>query len=280
MRICKVEGCEANVGNPKGFLCLEHWKGMKDGVVRKCGSCGRWNEGAEEICPDCSESEESAPADTGKPLTATALGRTLGISAQRVNLILAELGWIERGPGGKGWKTTRLGSEVGAQQREASSGAPFAVWPAAMLENRNLLSSVRDVKGDEPEPAAAGAVATAPGFREKFPAKYRATDGHLVRSRAEMLIDNWLYMSGIVHAVERKLPIEEDVYCDFYIPSQKVYIEFWGMEGDSAYDDRKQEKQAIYERYGFSLVELHDEDIANLDDTLPRKLIKFGVVVD
>ena len=48
-------------------------------------------------------------------------------------------------------------------------------------------------------------------FREKFPAKYRATDGHLVRSRAEMLIDNWLYMSGIVHAVERKLPIEEDV---------------------------------------------------------------------
>ena len=140
-----------------------------------------------------------------------------------MNLILAELGWVERGPGGKGWKATRMATDLGAAQREASSGAPFVVWPATVLENPNFLSSVRDVKGEEPDPGAPEKPAAGQDFREKFPAKYRATDGHLVRSRAEMIIDNWLYMSGIVHAVERKLPIEEDVYCDFYLPSKQVH---------------------------------------------------------
>ncbi len=46
-----------------------------------------------------------------------------------------------------------------------------------------------------------------------------------------MLIDNWLYMfEEIVHAaMSRKLPVEEDVYCDFYIPTGKFYIEYWGL---------------------------------------------------
>jgi hypothetical protein len=55
-------------------------------------------------------------------------------------------------------------------------------------------------------------------FREKFEAKHRTQDGHYVRSKAEMIIDNLLYQYGLVHAYERKLPIEEDVYSDFYIP--------------------------------------------------------------
>ncbi len=280
MRLCKVEGCDKEIGNPKGFLCLDHWKGMKDGTVRKCEGCGNWWEGTDERCGQCSEGKVPAPTAKGKPLTATAIGKELGISAQRINLILAELGWVERGPGAKGWEATPLALKLGATQREASSGAPFVVWPDTILTNAHFLSSVRDIKGEDAEPKLGEESREPQDFREKFPAKYRATDGHLVRSRAEMLIDNWLYMSGIVHAVERKLPIEEDVYCDFYIPSQKVYIEFWGMEGKPSYDERKAEKVAIYERYAFHLVELGDEDIANLDDVLPRRLIKFGVVVD
>jgi len=114
-------------------------------------------------------------------------------------------------------------------------------------------------------------------FREKFEAKHRATDGHFVRSKAEMLIDNWLYMTEIVHAYERKLPVEENVYCDFYIPTGKVYIEYWGYENDSKYLSRKKEKISIYEKYGFNLIELNDEDVQNLDGILPRLLLKYGV---
>jgi very-short-patch-repair endonuclease len=84
-------------------------------------------------------------------------------------------------------------------------------------------------------------------------------------------------MAEIIHAYERKLPIEEDLYCDFYLPQGKVYIEFWGYENDEKYLKRKEIKKSIYEKYGFNLIELNDKDILNLDDILPKKLLKFGV---
>jgi len=92
-----------------------------------------------------------------------------------------------------------------------------------------------------------------------------------------MLIDNWLYMAEIVHAYERKLPVEEDVYCDFYLPAGKVYIEFWGMENDPQYAERMDIKRAVYAKYRFALIDLTDADVHNLDDLLPAKLLKFNV---
>ena len=114
-------------------------------------------------------------------------------------------------------------------------------------------------------------------FREKFKANHRAVDGHMVRSKAEMLIDNWLYAAEIVHAYERKLPIKEEVYCDFYIPTKKIYIEYWGLENDPKYAKRKAIKKNIYKKYDFTLVELTDDDIFNLDDVLPKMLLEHGV---
>lgn len=89
--------------------------------------------------------------------------------------------------------------------------------------------------------------------------------------------DNWLYMAEIVHAYERRLPVQEEVYSDFYIPTGKVYIEFWGLEGDPKYEHRKQTKLGIYNKYDFNLIQLSDDDVLNLDDVLPARLLKFGV---
>lgn len=93
-----------------------------------------------------------------------------------------------------------------------------------------------------------------------------------------MLIDNWLYMQGIVHAYERRLPIEEECYCDFYLPKGKgVYIEYWGLETDPKYRARQAAKRAIYTKYNLRLIELNDADIERLDAVLPRMLLKFGI---
>ncbi|MGI9277736.1 MAG: hypothetical protein ACR2PT_23170 [Endozoicomonas sp.] len=77
--------------------------------------------------------------------------------------------------------------------------------------------------------------------------------------------------------VIRKKAIEEDVYCDFYIPTGKAYIEYWAYEDDRKYIKRKEEKLRVYEKYGFQLIQLNEEDVKNLDDMLPRMLLKFGV---
>lgn len=122
-------------------------------------------------------------------------------------------------------------------------------------------------------------------FRQKFPARYRATDGHHVRSKSELILDNWLYTyrNRISHIYESRVPVEEVLYCDFCIEQgdkKKVYIEYWGYESDPKYLARKQKKQEIYKKYGFQLIELTRDDISTLDDVLPRRLRGFGIELE
>lgn len=214
-------------------------------------------------------------------LNATKVGIYFNTSSQRMNLILSELGWIQKHV--SGWPVTKQGKAIGGVQFEhETSGASYVLWPTTILENKNL----RAVFTDEPKQETMSHVqdnppAAKPGdsFREKFEAKHRTQDGHYVRSRAELIIDNLLYQYSLAHAYERKLPIEEDLYCDFYLPGGKVYIEYWGMENDPKYLERKKIKQDLYKKYEFNLIELNDEEILNLDDHLPKKLLKFGIKV-
>ncbi|WP_101842020.1 glycerol kinase [Halobacillus sp. Marseille-P3879] len=209
-----------------------------------------------------------------KLINATALSNHFRISRFKMNPILSELGFLEKGV--KGWKLTNLGKTVGGKQFEhEKTGVPYVNWPETILTNKRLVETMEELQGKEKEKENSETKTLE--FRGKFEAKHRTADGHYVRSRAEMLIDNWLYMSEIVHAYERKLPVEEDVYTDFYLPIGKVYIEYWGLENDPKYAERKQQKLKVYNKYGFNLIELHDADIQNLDDILPKKLLKFGI---
>lgn len=215
--------------------------------------------------------------ENGKNLVSTiGIGKHFDISRFRVNPILSELGMLQKGV--KGWHVTKLGESLGGMQLEyKQTGIPYVTWNESILSNKRLIETIQQIRGEAIDEEKENPKDNPVGFREKFEAKHRTADGHYVRSRAEMLIDNWLYMSEIVHAYERKLPIEEDVYCDFYLPVGKVYIEFWGMENDSKYLERKKVKLEIYNKYGFNLIEIEDVDIQNLDDILPKKLLKFGI---
>ncbi len=152
------------------------------------------------------------------------------------------------------------------------------MWPETLLANSLLLKAARSLSG-EGQDAGIAEPTSDQGFRGKFPAKHRTTDGHWVRSKAEQLIDNWLYMAGIAHAYERRPSIEEEAYCDFYIPTGRVYIEYWGYENDRRYQARQEIKRTLYQKYGLNLIELSDEHIQNLDDYLPQLLIKFGIML-
>ncbi len=292
MSACIVVGCDASVSKEGHKLCLPHWRAQRDGALRDCERCQAPFEAAANSCPGCSggarRGGDRSPGDGW--LTSTKIGDRFGLSSRKVNLLLSELGWIERFV--KGWVPTTQGISRGASRREIrETGVPYVVWPASILENRVLLESVRELEV-APEPVASKSDVLVPeapppsdpgaDFRARFPATLRTQDGHFVRSRAEVMIDNWLYTQGIVHAYERRLPLDEaeTVYCDFYLPGKRVYVEYWGMEKDPRYAERKAKKIAVYARHGFQLVELTDDDIANLDEALPRKLLKFGIECD
>ena len=179
-------------------------------------------------------------------ITSSVIGKYFQLTANKTNYIISELGWIEKGI--KGWTITKQGEKQGGLQSEDfRSGVPYVKWPESILKNKSLNETIEHLKGDFKAPEKQEG--NKKDFREKFEAKHRATDGHFVRSRAEMLIDNWLYMAEIVHAYERKLPIEEDVYSDFYIPTGKVYIEFWGLENDPKYRERKEKTSLKVESF-------------------------------
>ncbi len=234
------------------------------------------------VWPENLSIDNGQQKDKPKLLNATAIGKHFDISSQRLNLILSELGWIKKDIAG--WQVTKLGKNLGGRQFEhETSGGTYVLWPDNILNNKNLTSVFKDtspvpeshmIHGDK-EPAKT----TTDNFREKFPATFRTKDGHMVRSRAEVIIDNALYDYKLAHAYERKLPIEEDLYSDFFIPTENVYIEFWGMEDDPKYAERKKVKLEIYKKYDFKLIELNDTDISNLDDYLPKKLLKFNIKV-
>lgn len=142
-------------------------------------------------------------------------------------------------------------------------------WPAPTLDERQLenlrglFEKAQALPSDEEE------------FRKKYEAKYRADDGHMVRSQGELNIDNWLFHQQICHGYERKLPNPENHYCDFFIPvigsKDYVYIEYWGRE-DERYQSRKKSKITTYKKYNMNLIELTPSDLEILDDVLPRKL--------
>jgi len=113
-------------------------------------------------------------------------------------------------------------------------------------------------------------------FRKKFPPNLLSSDGHRVRSKAELLIDNWLYTRRppIAHAYERRLPVPEEVYADFYIPLGDCYIEYWGLDTPE-YTNRQRKKMEIFEKYEFRVISLGEPDIEKLDDLLPGILLKF-----
>ncbi|MED1744309.1 glycerol kinase [Brevibacillus borstelensis] len=255
--------------------CLTEKGKMKDGQLRSDSIRGTWIVWPENIHEDKDFLESFHKPET-KFINATALSQIFNISKFRINPILSELGWVERDR--KGWILTNLGKSIGGKRLEyEKTGIPYVTWPESILKNKRLVETFQQLIGEPMEEKDEVQEQNDVSFREKFEAKHRTADGHFVRSKAEMIIDNWLYMSEIVHAYERKLPIEEDVYCDFYLPIGKVYIEYWGMENDPKYLDRKKAKLDIYQKYGFHLIELTDADIQNLDDVFPKKLLKFGI---
>ncbi|HIK08578.1 MAG TPA: hypothetical protein IGS40_28575 [Trichormus sp. M33_DOE_039] len=267
LEICSITGCKQSVSKPGHTLCYEHWKANKLKVNKVINF------------PPVAKVTSPPPLSADVLLSATKISERLGLSKKAINPILAELGLLDKVQ--NGWFATRLGLSFGAVQKyDEQKNNSYVLWSEEILNNQIFIDTFRRVSAQDTEPNASDDKNKLE-FREKFHAgNYRTTDGHWVRSKAELAIDNWLYMAGLVHAYERKLPIEEEVYCDFYMPSGRVYIEYWGYEDNPEYLYRKREKQHIYQKYEFNLIELTDEHIKNLDDHLPTMLRGFGIVVN
>lgn len=253
----------------------EHWKLTPDGIHMGGQIQNNPKYGEYIVWPENIDLKSSS---LKAGLNATKIGDRLGISNRKVNMYLSELGWILRDKGGR--TVTEEGRKNGGFQKEMPDGIPYVVWSEEILENPHFLRAKSIAEGELIENFQKTGVDVVDDFRLKYPANQRTTDGHYVRSRAEMLIDNFLYYNKIVHAYEKKVNIDEPMFCDFFIPNHNIYIEFWGLEENEKYKERKKRKQDLYAKYKFKLIELFDKDLDNLDEVLSAKLRVHNVHVD
>lgn len=189
-----------------------------------------------------------------------------------MNVILSRIGWIKKANRG-GWQLTESGKRLGGSQfTHKTSRRTYVLWPEKIADSPILVHAVLQSGG------------TVPPRQRNKPIKnisspqFRATDGHFVRSRAELIIDNWLYSRGIAHEYERPLPFNDTQQCDFNIKRGKgVYIEFWGYNSDPQCLSRKRQKKQSCHVHSLQLIELDEDQLSDLDLVLSRKLRAFGI---
>lgn len=210
----------------------------------------------------------------GKRLSATQIGEQLGLNAKKVNQLLSELGWMTKTE--QGWQVTESGIRAGGKQQGDGDAQPYyLLWHDSISRNKRFRQSVIEFLGHDAESHATDKSYSS--FRQKFEAKHRTLDGHYVRSKGELIIDNWLYMAGVVHAYGRQLPIEEDVICDFYLPAGKVYLQYWGSDNGGMPEASKAKIRSIYQAHHFHLIEVEESELGSLDELLPKRLRPFGI---
>src|SRR5690606_26016627 len=97
----------------KGWVSLENDKRTltdsgreKGGVVQESRRFGEYIAWPENVIDELGLGNDQE-VEGSTLLSATALGKELGFSAQRVNRLLSELGWVERAL--KGWKLSEQG---------------------------------------------------------------------------------------------------------------------------------------------------------------------------
>jgi len=236
----------------------------------------------------------------GERLSATKLAEHFSsstghkVSAQKMNKIIEEIGWT-RGYSGGGYEPTKQGLRKDVIRLESQRGTPYCAYPAGIIHDLALISRFADIA-----PASARFSNVSPIQTQSSQGnsgdcvcycgkcsllgksqKYKTRDGHFVRSRGEVMIDNYLYTSRVAHAYELDLILtdSERMSPDFTVltPNGNVYIEFWGLEGQSDYDKNTEKKKRLYEKHDLSLINVRPDDLDNLDSILSQKLAQYGV---
>jgi len=112
-------------------------------------------------------------------------------------------------------------------------------------------------------------------YKPKVATNFKCLDGHVVRSKGELMIDNHLYRLGIEHEYENTIRIRgKPIKYDWYLPKDKIYIEYWGYYGKN-YMKRKEEKLNLYRKGRLTLISIEDIMLKDIYTNLEKELNRF-----
>ena len=221
-----------------------------------------------------------AAIETNKRITGAAMRRYYPrLDARQINRALGELGLQQHSI--LGWELTALGRSLGGQQDESqSSGAFYVSWPHEIIDHPVIHRELTAQSDQIAPPAAPADTAAVPDLfstSEQVEAIPCGIDGHILTTKLEMRVCNWLYLAQLAHAYQRALPVEESLYADFYLPLGSVYIDCWGKDVPADQLASKLRKRDIYKAMDLHYIEINSSDVEKLDEVLGRGLLAYGI---
>lgn len=240
-------GKQCQICGENGFLyypfCKKHLEMKSDGLLLKCENCGKWYIKGEKC--SCQKEDLKIKETTKESEQSEAFEltkKTFTVSNHE-------------------YKCITCGKQT--------NGFLFCATCYKKYKNKELL--IRINKCSEIEL-----------LDDSYEGVYVCDDGHVVKSKSEREIDNYLYEKRIRHAYERALPIDgdenHDLHPDFCLPNYKgndtdVYIEHWGYnENNIKYTETKKYKIAKYKELGVTVICTNEKDMKDPKPSLQRKL--------
>lgn len=109
------------------------------------------------------------------------------------------------------------------------------------------------------------------GLRTSRGTAIPALDGHLCRSLHEKAVDDFFHQHGIAHEQEPHYPHDLVLNPNTrrradWVLADGTFVEMWGLHGDTAYDEKTEEKLVLAKKNGLRLVGLKRSDVQKLPE--------------
>jgi len=210
------------------------------------------------------------------------------LSSRQINRTLRELG-LQRHTT-EGIELTELGRRFGGRQDHDEDHALATIsWPHELVDNPVVHRELNRLAGDgaqapdpmpasgtpEEEPGDTGDLfgpRSAPGSGAERDGLRKGLDGHTLDSLLQLRVCDWLYEAQLAHAHHRRLPVEEALSADFYLPGPGLYIECWEREVPTAELTRRLRTREVCRELGLPYLEIAAADIERIDELLARHL--------
>lgn len=219
------------------------------------------------------------------------------LGVRQINRNLAEIGLLKLTV--RGLELTRLGERFGGrQERDEDNGLLLVTWPHEIVDDpvvhRELTRLAADGQTkenardglDDQVPTTAGSDEPAkmdalPDLFSQAPTPNtgpplsveevrRGLDGHEVQSLLQQRVCDWLYEAQLAHARDRRLPVEEPLTADFYVPAYGLYIECWERDVPTAALTRRLRTREVCRELDLAYQEIAAADVSRVDDVLTK----------
>jgi hypothetical protein len=212
------------------------------------------------------------------------------LTAGQINRTLREIGLQRHTP--NGLEVTDLGQRFGGRQEYDEEHALAVIsWPHELVDNPVIHRELNRLAGsgrvaaptaDAENPAGDDATAdlfAAPSGDDDSETAHspHATercglDGHRLASLLQLRVCDWLYEAQLAHAHLRRLPVEEELVADFYVPAAGLYIECWEAEIATPELTRRLRTREVCRELGLAYLEVAAADMGRIDTVLASRL--------